>query len=546
MTAQLVLTNARIATSGDLVAIVLDGRDIREVVPSAQAPSGVSTIDLQGRTVLPGVDDAHLHAYEHGRALTAIDLAKVTSLGELREALACAAPEAPGWYRGHGWDGMVVHGSAHDGGLIASDIDDVTPGGPALLGDSTGHVALCNNLALRAAGIHRSTPDPQGGIIVRNADGDPTGLLLEAAVALVSQAIPEISRADRIAALRAAHADLLARGIVAVTDPGLGPGGRTLMDGTGTLDAVEAYEDLDRSGGLLLRTHVMLLFGGLGGTTADAVACGLDDWGPPRRSGRGGRLSIDQVKVFADGIPRSRTAWLSEPYDDCTHGHMTVAGNSDEERVAELHAIVSAAARRGWQVGAHCTGDATITAYIDAVEATGTSHQLGHYLIHGDLIRKQDLPRLASLGMTLNTNPGIRWSVGHGVSSILGEARNLGRQPLQSARSAGVNVVASSDAPVTLPDWGTILAAAMTRALRDDPAYTDDESVTGLEAVEMMTVNAARQSSENGWRGRLAPGMAADLVVLDSEVDWADPWSLKDSSVCATLIDGSVVFGSLT
>lgn len=545
MDASLVLANARIGPSPDLVAIALDNDRIHGIRPVEDAPSG-PTVDLEGRTVLPGIDDSHLHAYEYGRSLTATDLGSASSVEQLQQILRAARPETTGWYRGHGWESTSLSGSGDAGRLTAADIDDCTPHGPALLGDSTGHAALCNTRALVLAGITRATPDPAGGVIVRDSSGEPTGLLLEAAVSLAAQAMPDISTADRREAILAAQQNLLSRGVVAVTDPGLGPGGTTLMDGTGTLDAVRAYQDLDEHGRLLLRTHVMLLFGGLGGTTADAVAIGLDAWGSPSRAPRDRRLSIDQVKVFADGIPRSRTAWLREPYDDCTHGHMTVAGETNEERVAELHAIVSAASARGWQVGTHCTGDATIGAFVDAVEATGTGPTLRHYVIHGDLISDADLDRLPGLAMTLNTNPSIRWTVGRRVSPIIGDARNLAKQPLRRAHDRGVNVVASSDAPVVPPDWRTILAAAMTRAMKDDPDYTDSQVITATEAVDAMTRNAAWQSHEEAWRGRLAPGLAADLVVLDDEVDWSDPWSLTRTETSATVIDGIVVHGALS
>jgi len=545
MSPSLTLTNARIGPAAALQSIVIDGRDIAAILPADQAPSG-RVVDLQGRTVLPGIDDAHLHAYAYGRTRTAIDLRPAQTLDELRGRLRHARPETTGWYRGHGWESTTVHGSGPASGLCSADIDEPTSDAPALLGDSTGHAALANSLALQRAGITDRTADPVGGVIVRDDRGRPTGLLLEAAVGLVAGVIPDITRAERRSAIAVAQADLLARGIVALTDPGLGPGATTLLDGTGTLDAVEAYRELQTAGELRIRTHLMLLFGGLGGTTAQAVAAGLDAWGPPMRAERTGRLSIDQVKVFADGIPRSRTAWVSEPYDDCTHGHLTVAGNTDDDRVRELHAIIAAAAVRGWQVGTHCTGDATVHAVIDAVERTGTGPGLRHYVIHGDLIRHADLIRLRDAQMTLNSNPSIRWTVGRRVSGILGEERNLGKQPLRTAIDTGVNVACSSDAPVVAPSWQTIWAAAVTRSLRDDPSYTDAQRISAPEAIASMSANAAWQSREESWRGHIAPGMAADLVVLDDTVDWEDPWSWVDRRAQAVLIDGAPVHGSLT
>lgn len=544
MPPSMILTNARIGTSPQLRAVVIDGRDISAVLPAEQI-TGHQAIDLQGRTVIPGIDDSHLHAYAYGRTLTAIDLTAATSLPELQRVLQAARPEGTGWYRGHGWESTAIRGTGPAEGVCAADIDAATADAPALLADSTGHAALANTQALRRAGVTGDTPDPVGGVIVRDEHGQPTGLLLESAVALVAHAVPDISRAERRSAIVAAQASLLARGIVALTDPGLGPGATTLLDGTGTLEAVEAYREMDAAEDLQIRTHLMLLFGGLGGTSAQAVARGLDDWGPPMRADRSSRLSIDQVKVFADGIPRSRTAWVSEPYDDCTHGHLTVAGSTDEERVAELHAIIAAAAKRGWQVGTHCTGDATVHAVIDAVEQTRTGSDLRHYVIHGDLIKVADLQRLAAARMTLNTNPSIRWTVGRRVSAILGDERNMRKQPLRTAIDSGVNVACSSDAPVVPPSWQTIWAAAVTRSFRDDPMHTDAQRIRAEEAIGSMSTNAAWQSREETWRGRIGPGMAADLVILDGTLDWEDPWTWVECKPEAVLIDGRLVHGSL-
>ena len=543
------ILNADLRPLGAAASLILidEGR-IGAVLPMEHRDqvslAGVDIVDAQGRTVVPGIDDSHLHGYEYGRSLTAHDLRGCASLAEFQQRLRPARPEANGWIRGIGWDSSLIPGTGPGGLVCAADLDTVHPDVPALLGDVTGHQAVCNTAALRAAGVDASTPDPAGGRFVRDASGMPTGLIYESAVGVLNDAMPALSIAEQRTAILATQSALLAQGVVAFTDPGLGPGARTLMDGTGDLGAVEAYRQLDAEGALIERVNVMLLYGGLGGTRASDVAGGLDAWGPPWRGGPFSHLDIAQVKVFADGIPRSRTAWLSEPYDDCSCGHLQVAGETDEERVAELHAIVDAAIRRGWQVGAHSIGDRTITAYLDAVERSGTGQDRRHYVIHGDLVTHDDLARMARMGMTLNTNPSIRWMVGRAVSPILGDARNVGKQPLRTALTLGVPLATSSDAPVMDPDWRLIMAAAMTRSLRTDPDYTDDQRITAREAVESMTAVGAWQSHADGWRGSIAPGMAADVVLLDAAVDWADPWSLTERAVAATFVDGVVVHGT--
>ncbi len=506
--------------------------------------TGVEFMDAAGATVLPGIDDSHLHGYEYGRSLTAHDLRDCRSLAEFQHRLRDARPEANGWIRGIGWDAALIPGSGPDGLLCAADVDAVHPDVPVLLSDVTGHQALCNTTALRAAGVSGGTADPIGGRFLRDEGGAPTGLLLESAVGMLNDAMPRLSIAEQRAAILAAQQALLSQGVTAFTDPGLGPGARTLIDGTGDLNAVEAYRQLDVEGALRMRVNLMLLFGGLGGTRASDVADGLDAWGPPRRQGPHTHLDIAQVKVFADGVPRSRTAWLSEPYDDCTCGHLQVAGDTDDARVAELHAIIAAAISRGWQVGAHSIGDRAIGAYVDALEAAGAAADDRHYVIHGDLVTDADLGRMHRLGMILNSNPSIRWMVGRTVSPILGDRRNVERQPLRRAVDLGVAVASSSDAPIMAPDWRLIAATAMTRALRTDPGYTDDQRLTAREAMTSLTAVGAWQSHAEGWRGAIAPGLAADLVVLDGAVDWAEPWQLTDRSVGMTMVGGVVVHGN--
>lgn len=535
----------------DLFALgVADGRVTRtwsHADWTDDAPGG-RVLDVGGATVLPGIDDSHLHGYEYGRSMTALDVSagSCPELGALQQALRFADPEGSGWIRGVGWDDTRITGSGPEGRLCAADLDAGRADVPVLLTDVTGHQAVANSLALRLAGLSPTTEAPSGGVIVRDDRGVPTGLLLEAAVAAVNDAIPPLGRAAKRAAILAAQDRLLASGVTSFTDPGLGPGAATLMDGSGDLDVVAAYRDLDEAGDLHVRAELMLLYGGLGGTTAEAVAAGLADWGPPTPMPAFGHVGVSQVKVFADGIPRSRTSWMSEPYDDCTHGHLTIAGATDEERVAELRGIVRAAAGRGWQLGVHTIGDRAIDEVVDAIltEAPNAAKHR-HYVIHGDFVTQRTLQRMAQNGMTLNANPGIRWMVGDGVNAVIGAERNAGRQPLRSAWDLGVNVCSSSDAPVSPPDWRVMVAAASTRAIRTDPSRTDEHRLTVREALLSLTANPAWQGGAEAWRGTLASGMAADLVVMGGPVDWSDPWSLVEVPVRATVVDGIIRHGSL-
>ncbi len=533
----------------DMYALRIDDGRITQVWGKAEwSPvAGIATIDLDGCTVLPGIDDSHLHGYEYGRSLTALVVDRETApdLTAIQERLRTAQPETGGWIRGIGWDGTGIVGTGPGGTLCAADLDAARPDVPMLLADVTGHQAVCNSLALEYAGLtSESVEDPSGGSFVRMADGRPSGLLLEAAVAAVNKVMPKVTIAEKKKSILAGQQSLLAQGVTAFTDPGLGPGAATLMDGTGDLDAVRAYQELDAAGELHQRISLMLLYGGLGGTRADQVAEGLDEYGGPTSMEPFGHLAIDQVKVFADGIPRSRTAWMREPYDDCTHGHLQVAGATDDERVAELAAIVEAAASRGWQVGLHATGDLTVHHVVDVLTRNNAA-EMRHYVIHGDFVAVDDLAIMSAHNITLNSNPSIRWAVGDSVSPVIGMERNARRQPLRTAWDLGVNVCASSDAPVAPPDWRLIAASAMTRAIRTDPARSDGQQLTGLETMLALTANGAWQGHQESWRGAILPGLAADLVVLDARVDWKEPWSLVSTGIRATIAGGRIVHGSL-
>lgn len=537
----------------DLFAVQVAGGRVTRTWTRSQWGSGVGgsiqVLDVAGASVLPGIDDSHLHGYEFGRAVTALDLRPETRPGlvDLQEALRTAEPEANGWIRGLGWDDSRIAGSGPGGQLCAADLDAARADVPMILTDVTGHQAVCNTIALRLAGLHdRPASGPAGGVIVRDDWGRPTGLLREAAVALVNDVLPPIAIADKVSAIRAAQERLLASGVTAYTDPGLGPGARTLMDGTGDLEAVEAYRLLDSSGDLHVRVEVMLLFGGLGGTRADDVAAGLDQWGTPSRMPRYGNLGIAQVKVFADGIPRSRTAWMHEPYDDCTHGHLTVAGDTDDARVAELRAIVRQAAGRGWQVGVHTTGDRATEVVVDAmVEPDAQAAELRHYIIHGDFTPIATLERMANAGISLNANPSIRWMIGDGVDGIIGSERGRSRQALRTAWELGVNVCSSSDAPVAPPDWRMMVAAAVSRATRTHPKASDEQGLSMREALLSLTRNPARQGHAETWRGSINTGMVADLVVMDGPIDADEPWALPETPVRATIVGGHVRYGTV-
>jgi predicted amidohydrolase YtcJ len=197
-------------------------------------------------------------------------------------------------------------------------------------------------------------------------------------------------------------------------------------------------------------------------------------------------------------------------------------------------------------MGFHATGDATASALIELLLQNRTQAGKRHYVIHGDFIIDEDVSRMAASGLFLTSQPSIRWFVSRNVDSIIGAERSSKRQQLRSLIEAKVPVSLSSDAPVSTPDWRLTYAAAVSRSLRTEPEYTDNQKLTPLQALTAMTQTPAKQSGADAWRGRIEPGFVADLLLVDRRIDFAaDPWSLKESNVQATFVDGRLVFGEL-
>lgn len=509
---------------------------------------GSRVLDCGGKSLLPGIDDSHLHAYMLGRQLSGIDIGpkNCSDMGSVLQALTGAINKNLPWIRGYGWVSGHLIGSGPEGTVAAVDLDEGLSNKPVLLTDFSGHLAWCNSVALKLAGITSSTSDPSGGVIVRYPDGSPTGLLVDAAVGLVTKVMTSPEQSERVEALLTAQKLLNASGITSITEAGIGPGAASLDDGTAGLVVIDDYKKLEAGGSLNLRVNVMLLFGGLGGTSVEDVSEGLENFGPPQFSMGPNLLNIAQLKIFADGIPRSRTAWLSEPYDNHSHGSLTLAGASDSERLGTLRGIFNVAANASWQVGFHSTGDETTSSIIQMLLENPSERSNRHYIIHGDLIHEHDFGNLAKSGLLLSAQPGIRWLVSREVESLIGLERSSKRQPHRSLLEAGVPVSLSSDSPVSPADWRLIYAAAVSRSLKTEPGYRDDQTLTPLQAMIAMTETPAFQSRAENWRGRIAPGYVADLFLVDRKLSFeSDPWQFMDAKVQATLVGGKLVFGEI-
>ena len=531
------------AVSGQDLVAVGNWSELQNLVTSQS-----QVIDCEGATVIPGIEDSHLHGYMLGRQLSGANISPehCADMGAIHRKLKEHASSNPGWVRGFGWVSGLMEGTGPKATLTYTELEGAQINEPIILTDFSGHQAWCNKKALDAAGINANTEDPTGGQIVRNSLGEPTGLLLESAVKLITQVIPRPTQSELTKAVIRARDILLANGITSYTDPGLGPGAASLDDGTASLEVIDVYKQLAKDSELNMRIEVMLLFGGLGGTSIADVTTGLQAFGPPEIRSRGYQVTVSQLKVFADGIPRSRTSWMSEPYDTHTHGSLTLAGSNEKEQIETLNSIYAHATTQGWQVGIHATGDQTISAIADAAEQNPAASKLRNYVIHADLVKSEDMIRLGNSGVCINVQPGIRRMVGRAVEPIIGRERTMRRLRLREMKEAGINLALSSDAPVTPADWRVIFASAVDRGFIAEPDFDDGQGLTALEAMHALTTTAAYQSHSEKWRGSIEPGKVADFVVLDSLVDWdGDPWQVTKAKPRAVFVGGKLVHGGI-
>ncbi|MGW6172185.1 amidohydrolase [Arthrobacter sp. NPDC055138] len=508
--------------------------------------AGTRVIDADGGAVLPGINDAHLHFFSSAMVRFGhlnVDSQAADSWAAVTKLIEDCPAGADGWIRAHGWDEL------HLGPGGSAAIQSCRPGIPVVAFDKTGHQLLANRTALQRAGITASTPAPAGGILERHDDGTPTGKLVDGATELMTRVLPDLPVGTMRSAALQFQRFLHAQGITSLTEPGLGPGAGGLLDGSGTTAALDVLADLALDGTLSLRINTLLLFAGTGGVSAAAVRAGLESGLQQTFRDKGidpARLRIAGVKVFADGTPRSGTAWMSEPYGhSCKHGSLVVAGANDAERVAELDEIIRLIESAELQAGIHATGDAATAAAVTAVirAQQGGAGTNRHYIIHGSFASNASLPAFAANGIGYSTNPMIRFGGGAMLEGILGQERFRRHQPLASAAREGVKFNLASDSPVTTTDWRRTMLAAITRATVDHPGPVHDGEGVGLrQALAGMTSLPAWQDHAEHMKGSVRPGMAADLCILDGA--WPnddEPDELMERHVMWTVSAGQVV-----
>ncbi len=528
------LTNARIASGDpsepDLVEamVIRDGRVLAlgRAAALRQAHPGAREIDAGGRTVLPGLIDAHAHLMNLGHALLNADLAGADSKAEIVARLQAFARELPSdaWLLGRGWDQNRWPERAFP---TAADLDAVFPDRPVWLKRVDGHAGWANSAALRAlpadaqSRLRDADWQPEGGRVLRDPDG-PTGVLIDTAMDLVAEAVPAPDAALQARALQRALAEAVRFGLTGVHDMGVSAQDMALM---------RRFAD---RGALPLRITAY--------ADGDAAAlAGLCAFGPYRHPG--GRLQMRGVKLYADGALGSRGAALLEDYAD-EPGHRGLMVMSAEQ----LRAAMLKARDCGLQVAAHGIGDRGNRVVLDlAAEVLGDAARGDHRwrVEHAQVVALDDIPRFAALGMAASVQPTHATSDMPWAGDRIGAERLRGAYAWRRFLDAGVALPLGSDFPVEAVDPMLGLYAAVTRqdlAGRPPGGWLADQRLSRHEALYGFTAAAARAGFAESEVGTLAPGMRADFVILEDDYFEVADARLPRIRVHSTWVDGEAVY----
>ncbi|MFJ1591691.1 amidohydrolase [Kitasatospora albolonga] len=511
------LPQTALAASGGRIAALGDDREIRAL---AGAPTTV--IDLKGAVVTPGLTDGHLHPVTGAELTHGLDLSGFGDLEAVREALAGEVRRlAPGaWLHAWGLDPNVFGDRPVESAALSPVLDGV----PATLLLFDAHSMLASPRALELAGVDGPRTFDQAAEVVCDADGRPTGLLLEdAACELVERAAPRPTRAESRDRLAAALRSMAAAGLT----------GGHVMDANG--DSAALYAELDAAGELPLRLRVAPWC--RPGADADAVRELIG------RQGTGGALwRTAGVKLFMDGTIDNGTAWLEKP--DC-HGESTHAFWPDPQAytrvIGELH-------RAGVPTATHAIGDAAVRHALDAVAGATAAGgpSVRHRIEHIETVPDDTLPRFPELGVIASMQPThccdfTRADHTDNWSRRLGEERASRAWRCRDLWDAGARVVLGSDWPIApFPPLGVMAGARHRRPSRDltQPPHGPEQALTALEALRAMTVNAAWAAGEEQEAGRLAVGCRADLTVLADSPLTTAATDLPELPVLLTAVDG--------
>jgi predicted amidohydrolase YtcJ len=517
-----VLHNACVLTQAGRTAsaVAIENGRIAAVGNSADLlqAAGARTVrlDLGGRTLVPGFNDAHAHVWKIGHLRTTmVDLRGIRSIAELTDRVRDASARMPpgAWLQARGYNEAVL---VERRAPTRHDLDSAAPGRPVVLTRTCGHIYAVNSVALANAGIFADTAAPAGGVIARDERGDPTGLLHETAMGLIARAMPPPTLEDYEAMIDVALRHQLSLGITSTSDCGVSP------------QLLQAYRGMDAAGRLAARVNVMPL------RRMDGVATAV----PLPDQFVSDRLRVDTAKFLADGGLSGATAALSIPY---RHADSTGVLRFDTR---ELHALCRETHDAGWRIATHAIGDVAIDQVLGIYETLGP-HPKGyaHRIEHFGLPDTAHLQRASRLGIIAAPQTVFLHSLGRNFRQYLPDAFLPRCYPIRAMIDAGVTVALSSDAPVVEDDNPLLgISAAHTRRESEGEPIAPEQAITVEEALYAYTMGGARSSGDDTNRGSIEPGKWADMAVLSANPLDTDPEALTGIHVDITFLGGEVAF----
>jgi predicted amidohydrolase YtcJ len=528
--ADLIVTNARIYTVDDSrpLASALAVRDGRvQFVGSereALALRGAATrvLDAKGNTVLPGIVDAHAHLLNLGFSLANVNLADTRSYDEVVRRVVERLPSvAPGrWILGRGWDQNKwgdTRFPTHDA------LSRATPNNPVVLTRIDGHAILANAAAMKAAGVTAATQDPSGGRIERTATGEPTGVFVDNAKALIERVVPPPTKEETRQATLAAIKECQRFGLVGIHDAGES---RAVID---------IFEEMAKTGEFGLRGYIMV--------SDDSAALTHYFARGPQSALYDGHIWIRTIKLYADGALGSRGAALLDPYSDDPRNTGLLLSAPDH-----IRDVASRALRAGFQVATHAIGDRGNRIVLDAYESALSANPVVDHrfrIEHAQILNFADIPRFAKLGVIPSMQAVHQSSDMNWAPTRLGYARSFGAYAWRSLLNTGAIIPNGSDFPVERVNPLYSFHAAVSRADDNDwppGGWFPAEKMTRDEALKSITIWPAFAAFQEHLMGSLTPGKYADFVILDQDIMRVPEPLILKTSVIATYIGGKAVY----
>jgi predicted amidohydrolase YtcJ len=531
--ADLIIRNARVWTVNvaqpEAAAVaVLNGRIVAvgsEAAVGAWRGPSTRVVDAHGKRLLPGFNDAHVHFLDGGSALAAVQLNDARSNAEFVARIAAFAGKAARgeWLLDGEWDETKWSPAVLP---TRQQIDAVTPDNPVELQRYDGHMVLVNSKALALAGITAATPDPPGGVIVRDAAGEPTGALKDAAMDLVDRIVPPPDPAQRRRRVERALAAAAALGVTSVQDM------------VAEYPTMATYAALAREGRLTVRVyavpHVSLV--------EDEARLGLG------RAFGSDLLRIGAVKGFADGSLGSRTAFFFDGFTDLPAEHGLLS--EDMQPLDKMRARMLRADETGLQLCIHAIGDAGIAAILDLYQEVETAHGARDRrwrIEHAQHMAARDFERFARLGVIASVQPYHAIDDGRWAEPRIGHERASRTYAFRTFIDHGVRLAFGTDWPVAPLDPMLGLYAATTRATldgRNPGGWFPEQKLTVQEAIAAYTLGSAYAEFQEHEKGSIEPGKLADFVLLDEDPLTVPAARLREVKVAATWVGGREVYAA--